>query len=182
MSSETPSTAVSYNIEVRSRLLLEHITNKKNDWKLLERATGIPAEKWRQFGRGSTAPSSAMLEALGRNWPQYAFWLMTGVSDELHGHHAPNAALAFPNFHPTTAYQATRVTDHTGSEKTISYFQSASQLAVQLFPFFKQCEKDWRVVTKTDARIEGDLILLATLAKLKENEFVFNCQNQKPAL
>lgn len=165
---ETLSTTVVYNIDVRVRLLLAHITHDKNDWKLLERATGVAAEKWRQYGRGSTSASTAMLSALGQTWPQYAFWLVTGVSDELHGHHAPNAALAFPNLTPGTAYENPRVVEHGDFEKTILYFQSAGKLAAKLFPFTKP----------NDVRLEGDLILLAKRLELKEKEFVFNCQRQ----
>lgn len=84
-----PLTAAVYNIDVRARLLLEHITGKKNNWKLMERATEISAEKWRQYGRGSTSVSSAMVEALGKAWPQYAFWLVTGREDVDCGHVSP---------------------------------------------------------------------------------------------
>lgn len=36
-----------------------------------------------------------MIEAAGKEWPEYAFWLTTGISDPDYGHVAPGSA-GFP--------------------------------------------------------------------------------------
>jgi hypothetical protein len=37
-----------------------------------------------------------MIEALTRLWPQYAFWLATGITDAVNGHVAPPLVQGFP--------------------------------------------------------------------------------------
>lgn len=55
----------------------------------MEQLTGIRALTWQNFDRGRQRANDEMLEALGRVWPQYAFWLMTGKTDPEHGHLSP---------------------------------------------------------------------------------------------
>ncbi|WP_034176158.1 hypothetical protein [Burkholderia ambifaria] len=55
-----------------------------------------------------------MLEELGREWPQFAFWILTGIDDWESGHVAPATALHLEPSHrtesaPATAYFAARV-------------------------------------------------------------------------
>lgn len=77
-------------VDDRLRLLLQQLTGGKADWKQLEERTGVSAEKWRNFHRGQTKASVEMLERTSQCWPEYAFWLVTGVSDWQHGHSQPN--------------------------------------------------------------------------------------------
>lgn len=94
------SSAVKYNVEMRMRLLIQSITGRKADWKYLEGLTGVKADKWRYFNSEITKPSVEMLEALFTTFPQYAFWLATGLSDEDAGHLAPQNNLSFPGKMP----------------------------------------------------------------------------------
>lgn len=93
MANETSS----WNIDVRLRLLVASVLSTRNDWKQLELLTGVGAEKWRQWHRGTTNPSIFMIESVCRAWPQYAFWLTTGLTDPYFGHRsAMTPALGFP--------------------------------------------------------------------------------------
>lgn len=38
--------------------------------------------------RGSE-PSAEVIRATGEQWPEYAYWLLTGKTDAEHGHHSP---------------------------------------------------------------------------------------------
>lgn len=199
--SETDSSLVDfshYNIDTRLKLLLMCITDSKNDWKALERETGINAEKWRQFRRGATKASTSMLDAVGKTWPQYAFWLMTGVSDERHGHHPPHRIWAFPNFDPHQEREVTKRGIQDNYEKTTSYFIQAARLATELWPLggpydsfnaLGKIEEEsivgkpavgieikgkWRTAKQTNKRLAADLELLQTLGSLKEREFLMN--------
>lgn len=190
-----------FNIDTRLKLILTCLTNNKNDWKSLERDTGIAAEKWRQYTRGTTKASVSMLDAVGKTWPQYAFWLMTGVSDERHGHHPPNQIWAFPNFDPHQERRETKTGVEDNYEKTTSYFKHASKLATELWPlggpfesfnYLGKVDKTsttgkssleleikgkWGTARKTNKRLAADLDLLQTLASLKEREFLLNNPN-----
>lgn len=88
--------AVTYNIDFRILLMTQWFTKGKNDWKQLETVTGIKAVKWRHVQAGITRPSLDMFEALCKLFPEHAFWLATGISDNEAGHTAPQINLAFP--------------------------------------------------------------------------------------
>ncbi|KVF92950.1 hypothetical protein WJ21_00735 [Burkholderia vietnamiensis] len=70
----------------RARTLIEQSTDPRQRFKELSERTGISAESWKTFWNRGTKVSGEMIEALGRAWPQYAFWLTTGITDEKHGH------------------------------------------------------------------------------------------------
>jgi len=91
-----PTGQISYGIEVRIAILIQTILGGKNDWKKLEELTGIKSVKWRHFNSGVIKPSMEMLETLCREFPQYAFWLTTGLTDYNAGHIAPQVNVAFP--------------------------------------------------------------------------------------
>lgn len=57
--------------------------------KELEEETGIPSGSWKNVWSGKQRPTAHMIEAIARRWPQYAFWLVTGITDEANGHTAP---------------------------------------------------------------------------------------------
>ncbi|MFM0230817.1 hypothetical protein [Paraburkholderia sediminicola] len=80
------------DIRVRTRALIEHAVDAPRRFKDLEEIAGISAGTWRTFWTRSTYPSAQMLEALAQAWPQYAFWLVTGVTDPDSGHVAPPGA------------------------------------------------------------------------------------------
>ncbi|KVP85431.1 hypothetical protein WJ95_17925 [Burkholderia ubonensis] len=67
-------------------------TGERRRLKELEEETGIPATNWKNVWTGKQRPTAHMIEALARRWPQYAFWLATGLTDAQNGHTAPKAA------------------------------------------------------------------------------------------
>lgn len=75
----------------RMRRLIETKITEHRRFKALEDLSGISAEAWRAFWNDRQKPSSEMVAALAREWPQYAFWLATGVTDPDYGHVAPTA-------------------------------------------------------------------------------------------
>jgi len=77
------------DIRVRARSLIEHAVQPSRRFKDLEELGGISAGTWRTFWHRNTHPSAQMLESLAQAWPQYAFWLVTGITDPDGGHVAP---------------------------------------------------------------------------------------------
>lgn len=73
----------------RIKLLIKIEANPRAPWAHMEELTGIKASTWQNFSRGRQRANDEMLEAIGRVWPQYCFWLMTGKTDEAHGHLRP---------------------------------------------------------------------------------------------
>jgi 8-oxo-dGTP pyrophosphatase MutT (NUDIX family) len=68
------------------------VTTERRRYKELEEETGIPATNWQSAFKRKQRPTAHMIEALCRRWPQYAFWLATGLTDPENGHTAPDAA------------------------------------------------------------------------------------------
>lgn len=85
----------SHTVDGRLRSLLQKLTGGTSGWKSLEHMTGVAAEKWRNFHRGQTKASIELIESIARVLPEYAFWLLAGITDEEHGHISPD--LAWPN-------------------------------------------------------------------------------------
>jgi hypothetical protein len=65
-------------------------TTEYRRFKQLEDATGIPADNWKNWLYGRQRPTAEMIEAVGRTWPEYSFWIISGISDPKHGHVAPD--------------------------------------------------------------------------------------------
>ncbi len=76
---------------MRERILevIEWKTDSHRKFKHFEELTGISAQKWQNLGQGKQRANDEMLEAIGRVFPQYAYWLVTGKTDEAHGHVSP---------------------------------------------------------------------------------------------
>lgn len=65
-------------------------------WENLERFTRISAQRWRKAYARRQRPTPDMIEALAKLFPEYAFWLATGVTDAANGHIGPDTAQLFP--------------------------------------------------------------------------------------
>ncbi|KKI36963.1 hypothetical protein VI03_21050 [Burkholderia vietnamiensis] len=65
-------------------------------WERLAQRSGISAQRWRKAFDRRQRPTSDMIEATGKMWPQHAFWLVTGITDAANGHVAPLSAMTFP--------------------------------------------------------------------------------------
>lgn len=73
----------------RINLLINAVASPRTPWAFMESKTGINASTWQNFVRGKQRANDEMLAALGAAWPEYAFWLMTGRTDQEHGHLSP---------------------------------------------------------------------------------------------
>ncbi|MDK6078346.1 hypothetical protein [Massilia varians] len=76
-------------IAARMKLILLAETPEKRRFPTLEEQTGVPENTWRTWWKRGGTPSGSMVEAVARTWPQYAFWLATGLTDAVFGHRMP---------------------------------------------------------------------------------------------
>lgn len=90
-------------------------------WETLDNLTGIPAQSWRSAYNRRQKPTTQMIETMAHMWPQYAFWLVTGITDATNGHVAPTTALTFPE----------RLYRH--SYMSNAYFRKSIDLAKKLY-------------------------------------------------
>lgn len=79
------------NLTERLRSLVERVAPATRRFVALEEATGIKAETWRTWWNRGGKASADMIQGVGIAWPEYAFWLVTGVDDSSHGHKDPTA-------------------------------------------------------------------------------------------
>lgn len=70
----------------RMRDVIESQTDAHRRFKELEERTGLKATAWQNFFNGRQRPTCDMIELIARTWPQFAFWLTTGIDDPEHGH------------------------------------------------------------------------------------------------
>lgn len=89
------------DIPSRFRALITEKTSDARRWAELESLTAIPATSWNKAYHGKQRPTSDMLQALARLWPEHTFWLMTGVTDSKNGHIAcGKSSAAYPEAAP----------------------------------------------------------------------------------
>lgn len=69
--------------------LIAHVTAPDRCWRDMEDFTGVPSKRWQNVARDLQRPTSEMFEAIGKVWPQFAYWLLTGQTDEASGHISP---------------------------------------------------------------------------------------------
>ncbi len=153
-----------YTIDVRLHILINEVTRGKADWKGLGDKTGVSAEKWRNFNRGATKASTEMVEAICKEWPQYAFWLATGVSDESSGHHAPMPYLGFPRLGRCLTEGAT-------ADATEYYRDCANAI-----------QKIWARALTAMHKSSGDSVTWELVANALYQGFTLNAQSTVPPL
>lgn len=73
----------------RMKWLIGHWLPERKRFTTLERVSGIPADHWKNFWHGRQRAHEHMIQALARQWPEYAFWLVAGIDDSDHGHTVP---------------------------------------------------------------------------------------------
>lgn len=84
------------NISERLRAVLETEIPDRKRSMLLEERTSIPSDTWRKFLKAQQNATVQMIEAVCREWPEYAFWIATGITDTAHGHIGPDIAYQSP--------------------------------------------------------------------------------------
>lgn len=75
-------------VSERMLMLLNKNFEQRNLFAELERKTGVDRNTWRQwYRRADTAePTSRLLIAAAKLWPNYSLWLLTGMTDEIAGY------------------------------------------------------------------------------------------------
>ncbi|WP_293932751.1 hypothetical protein [Iodobacter sp.] len=83
--------------EIKERLLqiIHTCTTSHRRLKLLEESTSISSERWKNMLAGKQQPTADMIQAIARQWPQFALWLATGITDSQHGHISPAEGYEF---------------------------------------------------------------------------------------
>jgi hypothetical protein len=77
------------DISVRLKLVILEKTEIKRRFPVLESLTKIPEETWRSWWRTGKVPKADLVEAACRIWPEYAYWVATGMTDIECGHNMP---------------------------------------------------------------------------------------------
>ena len=95
------------NMTRRLKFVVQEQTNSSGRFAWLESVTGIGQKTWQAWWTRDSMPSGNMIEAVGRLWPQYAFWLCTGMTDENCGHSRPNMGKGWPEYKKETTRQRT---------------------------------------------------------------------------
>lgn len=83
------------NIDERLVTLIEHTTTQSKRFKELEEKTGISSNRWQSVWHKRQRAMPDMIEVVARLNPEFAFWLVTGLSDPVHGHDQPNLNRTF---------------------------------------------------------------------------------------
>lgn len=85
-------------LELRDRMkfLIEVYTPDHGRFAKLCQASSIPDVNWKSFWYGRQRPTAEMIQAVARQWPEHAFWLATGITDQRCGHRAPPGASTYP--------------------------------------------------------------------------------------
>lgn len=84
-------------LSARLKFVIETETEAYGRYALLAARSNIPAATWRTWWNRGGTPSGSLLEAVAKLWPQYAFWLATGCTDDRCGHIPPPAACQMPS-------------------------------------------------------------------------------------
>lgn len=120
---------MSSTINDRAMLLLAHLCSLgdapgragRSFWERFGAGTGIAAQRWRSVLARRQKATLEMLEVLTTKHPEYAFWLMTGITDTANGHIAPPNAVTFP--------ERTQVDDYWGR----LYFKHSLRLLARIY-------------------------------------------------
>ncbi len=101
--------------------MLSVLQGGRGFWKVLAERTGISADRWRKVFERKQRPTTDILGAIGQQWPHHAFWVMTGITDAVNGHVAPDTATTYPE------------RGHIRDQCSINYFRASVALSEQLF-------------------------------------------------
>lgn len=74
------------DIQDRFRSVIRYNTSDTRRYAEMEALTGIPAASWNKAFNRKQRPTPEMIQAVAQLWPEFAFWLATGVTDARHGH------------------------------------------------------------------------------------------------
>lgn len=76
-------------IEKRLKTLISNQVGDKRRFAELEERSQIPSNSWKAMWQERQRPTLEMVEFAAKEWPDYAYWLVTGDTEPEHGHVAP---------------------------------------------------------------------------------------------
>lgn len=76
----------------RMKSLIHNWLPERKRFAKLEELSGIPSDHWKNFWHGRQRAHEHMIQAIARQWPEHALWLVTGIADEEFGQTKPNTA------------------------------------------------------------------------------------------
>src|SRR5437879_1798704 len=78
------------SIHARLKAIILAETDDSGRFGWLQKKTGISRTTWQTWWEKEDAPPGGrLIEAAARLWPEYAFWLATGIVDLEYGHSFP---------------------------------------------------------------------------------------------
>lgn len=88
----------SHPSQLRDRLvsLITALVPEKGRFRSLASKSQLTEDAWRGMWYDRQRASVYMIEFAAREWPQHAFWLATGITDQRAGHSAPPGVDPFP--------------------------------------------------------------------------------------
>lgn len=96
-------------INERLKAVIAASTDESGRFGWLQKKTGISRTTWQTWwDKEGAAPGGRLIEAASRLWPEYAFWIATGIVDLEYGHRAPKTV---PNSTTWPAYGGTHYPD-----------------------------------------------------------------------
>lgn len=123
-------------IQERLKAIIEVETNDRGRFSEMERLTEISANSWKSFWHGRQRPTCEMIEATCIHWPQYAFWLGTGITDAKYGHINHRGEASFPEKRRARRTKAKDYLEHAAS--TFNWHRHVAQ-----HPEIQRTEEDY---------------------------------------
>jgi len=74
----------------RLKWLISNWLPERKRYSTLEKLSGIPADHWKNFWHGRQRAHEHMIQAVARQWPEHALWLVTGIADPEFGQTIPS--------------------------------------------------------------------------------------------
>lgn len=111
-------------INSRMKLLVLSQTAEKRRFPTLEDRTKVAENTWRTWWTKGAMPSGALVAGAGRAWPEYAFWLVTGLTDVEYGHCMPPLHIAAEGY--VNNYPEANITSR--SVYAAEYFNTCREL------------------------------------------------------
>lgn len=86
----------------RMKWIIGNWLPERKRFTILEKLSGIPSGHWKNFWHGKQRAHEHMIQALARQWPEYALWLVTGIDDPESGQQTPTDKLPSPETRTTS--------------------------------------------------------------------------------
>lgn len=77
----------------RMKWVISNWLPERKRFSTLEKLSGIPAGHWKNFWHGKQRAHEHMIQAMAREWPEFALWLVTGVDDPDSGQETPQTKI-----------------------------------------------------------------------------------------